>query len=87
MRRLHRHCDGRFLSIPQRLRVFLTACSAVGYARERFSLYQDLRTASILVTGRGTAKLLGFAMGRDLGPSRSIQRPLTTRQPSPWFSL
>ena len=65
---LDRYCDRLALPVPERLRLFLTVCSAVRYAHERSFLYRGLTPENILVTGQGIAKLLGVGIASQLGP-------------------
>lgn len=56
------------LSIPQRLQVFQTVCSAVEYAHQNLVIHRDLKPGNILVMQDGTPKLLDFGVAKLLLP-------------------
>jgi non-specific serine/threonine protein kinase/serine/threonine-protein kinase len=56
------------LSIPQRLQVFQTVCSAVEYAHRNLVIHRDLKPHNILVMEDGTPKLLDFGVAKLLLP-------------------
>ena len=56
------------LSIPQRLQVFQTVCSAVEYAHRNLVIHRDLKPNNILVMEDGTPKLLDFGVAKLLLP-------------------
>jgi len=56
------------LSIPQRLQVFQTVCSAVEYAHRNLVIHRDLKPGNILVMEDGTPKLLDFGVAKLLLP-------------------
>ena len=60
------YCDARELSIHERLKLFLTVCSAVHYAHQSLVVHLDIKPANILVTREGTLKLLDFGISRLL---------------------
>ena len=57
-----RYCDSKTLSVEQRLRLFLRACSAVHYAHLQFVVHRDLKPGNILVDSKGEPKLLDFGI-------------------------
>lgn len=63
---LDAYCDARQLSIHERLKLFLTVCSAVHYAHQSLVVHLDIKPANILVTREGTLKLLDFGIARLL---------------------
>ena len=58
------YCDGRKLSIPERLDLFAQVCGAVQHAHASLIVHRDLKPSNILVTEDGTAKLLDFGIAK-----------------------
>ena len=57
---INRYCDERLLPVPDRIRLFLEACSAVEYAHANLVVHRDLKPGNLLVTREGAPKLLDF---------------------------
>ena len=66
---IDRYCDGKCLSIDERLDLFMTVCTAVRHAHQHLVVHRDLKPSNILVTHDGHVKLVDFGIARLLEPS------------------
>ncbi|MES1260248.1 MAG: serine/threonine-protein kinase [Acidobacteriota bacterium] len=62
------YCDSRRLPLRERLKLFLTVCSAVRYAHQNFVVHRDIKPQNILVTAEGDIRLLDFGIAKLLDP-------------------
>jgi WD40 repeat protein/serine/threonine protein kinase len=65
------YCDRNKLSITERLKLFLTASSAVQFAHQNLVIHRDLKPGNILITDDGTVKLLDFGIAKLLNADLS----------------
>ncbi|MGC3980698.1 MAG: tetratricopeptide repeat protein [Steroidobacteraceae bacterium] len=88
-----KYCDGRKLSLTQRLQLFIKVCTAVQYAHQNLIVHRDLKPGNILVTLDGSPKLLDFGIAKlmdasakaaaELALTRVNDRVLTPEYASP----
>jgi serine/threonine protein kinase len=62
--RIDHYCDGRSLSLRQRLALFLKVCEAIQFAHRNLVIHRDLKPGNILVDESGTPKLLDFGIAK-----------------------
>jgi serine/threonine-protein kinase len=80
------YCDGRRLSVPERLGLFLDVCDATGYAHRNLIVHRDLKPSNIYVTSDGQVKLLDFGIAKLLEPGAHRVTVLDTRAGPRWMT-
>jgi serine/threonine protein kinase len=77
-----RFCDRRRLTLEDRLRLFITVCSAVQHAHQKGVVHRDIKPGNVLVSdddGGAVPKVIDFGVGKALeGDTR--RGTLCTRQ-------
>ena len=74
------HCENAKLPVDDRLRLFLTVCSAVQYAHQNFVVHRDIKPRNILVTADGDIRLLDFGLANLLDPDAEAADETTSVQ-------
>ncbi len=82
------HCDTERLPLRDRLKLFLTVCSAVGYAHRNFVVHRDIKPHNILVTPDGSIRLLDFGIAKLLDPEADTgsETPSVVQMMTPEFA-
>jgi serine/threonine protein kinase len=73
------YCNERRLGIIERLKLFRVVCDAVHYAHQNLVVHRDLKPRNILVSSRGTVKLLDFGIAKLLSPEQENPTTALTR--------
>jgi eukaryotic-like serine/threonine-protein kinase len=71
------YCDGRALSVRERLELFRQVMTAVQYAHAHLVIHRDLKPANILVTADGQVQLLDFGIAKLLSEGEAKETELT----------
>jgi non-specific serine/threonine protein kinase/serine/threonine-protein kinase len=83
------HCDTERLPLRDRLKLFLTVCSAVQYAHQNFVVHRDIKPSNILVTPDGSIRLLDFGIAKLLDPeadAAALETPSVIQMMTPEYA-
>jgi tetratricopeptide (TPR) repeat protein len=75
-----KYCEGKNLSIPERVRLFRLVCEAVQHAHQNLVVHRDIKPSNILTTREGIPKLLDFGIAKVLDPGVASEVTFTQRE-------
>ena len=66
------YCDGRRLTVDERLALFLDVCRAVSHAHAGLVVHRDLKPDNMLVTAEGHVRLLDFGIAKMVAEDEDV---------------
>ena len=80
------YCARHELRVADRLRLFLSVCSAVQFAHQNLVVHRDLKPGNIFITKDGTPKLLDFGLAKLTLPDLEDQTVTVMRMMTPDYA-
>ncbi len=68
------YCADPYLSLKDKINIFLQVCEAMQYAHSRLIVHLDLKPGNILVNQDGLVKVLDFGVAQSFSPSVSADQ-------------
>jgi serine/threonine protein kinase len=78
---LTEYCDAQRLTIPERLKLFVSVCQAVQHAHQKGIIHRDLKPSNVLVEshdGKPTPKVIDFGLAKATSGLQLTEQSLAT---------
>ena len=77
---IDQYCDAHYLTVEQRIRLFLQVLAAVAHAHAHLIIHRDLKPSNVQASVDGIVKLLDFGVAKLLDEAASTATADLTRQ-------